>query len=164
VPRRLASLVSRGGLAALDTVAASDRPFIARDLSCATTGRYYERFVETMSGHGGPAGATADSSRRATTDRFYAAQCLKDETMAESVVDALQRAGPGALVVHVNGSFHSDFGLGAAERVRRRLSAARVVVVTAIPVPDPSAADPAPVRGQGDYLVFTRRPPPAVSK
>ena len=40
------------------------------------------------------------------------------------------------LVVHVNGAFHSDFGLGTAERVRRRLNGRRVVVVSMLPVKD----------------------------
>ena len=158
VPRRIASLVARTGLSGLDTILTSDRAFLASELRCQTSGRYYDRFVQTMSGHGGPSDSTADAAKRATTDRFYAAQCVKDETMAESIAAALSQGGAGTLVVHVNGSFHSDFGLGAAERVKRRLPAARIAVVTALPVPDPTAADPVPVRGQGDYLVFTRRP------
>ena len=157
VPRRLASLVARAGLAGLDTVPPSDRPFLARELRCETSGRYYDRFVQTMTGHGGPADSAGDAARRATTDRFYAAQCVKDETMAESVVTALRDGGAGTLVVHVNGAFHSDFALGTAERVKRRRPDARIVVVTAVPVADPAAEDPAPVRAQGDYVVFTRR-------
>jgi hypothetical protein len=61
--------------------------------------------------------------------------------------------------VHVNGSFHSDFGDGAAERVRRRLPRARVLVVSILPVENLDALKPTKEdRKRADYLVYTLRP------
>ena len=69
----------------------------------------------------------------AMTERFYQAQCVKDETMAESIVRARGDAS-APLVIQYNGDFHSDFGEGTAERVKRRLPDAKVLVISAIPV------------------------------
>ena len=104
--------------------------------------------------------ASADSKpadTQAKNDRFYLAQCVKDETMAESVADAFRNApGPRATIVHFNGSFHSDYGEGAAEGTRRRLPGRRVAVISMIPVDDIDTVAPGEDdRKQADYLVFT---------
>ncbi len=160
VPRRIASAVSRKGLAVLDTLAATERAFAARENSCPRDA-YYDRFAESMKGHsagGGPPTAADSAAMRAMTDRFYEAQCVKDEAMAESIVAARAKA-PGAIVFHVDGAFHSDFGLGTAARVRRRDPGARTVVLTAIPVDDPATASPAEHAARGDFVIVTRKPP-----
>jgi uncharacterized iron-regulated protein len=93
----------------------------------------------------------------ATIDRYYWSQCLKDETMAESIAAAVEARGgqPGA-VVHVTGAFHSDFGLGTAERTRRRLPDRRVATVTLLPVADLDTLTPSSEDLQrADYLVYT---------
>lgn len=163
VPRRLASAVSRSGLAAVDVLTAGDRALVAQSLECPRDDAYYARFAEQMRGHsagGGPASAGDSLTMRRMTDRFYEAQCVKDETMAESIV-AARAALPGALVLHVNGAFHSDLGLGTASRVRRRDGAARLLVVSAVPVADPATAEVAGLANRGDYVILTRRPPAA---
>jgi hypothetical protein len=113
-----------------------------------------------MGGHGAPGDADA------MVTRFYGAQCIKDETMAEAIVAARRAAGDGALVVHVNGAFHSDFGLGTAARVQRREGdRLRIAVVSFVPAPDLDAVDGAPLGAQGDWIVFTLRPEaPAASR
>jgi len=63
------------------------------------------------------------------------------------------------LVVHYNGAFHSDFKLGTAERARQRADGARVVVVTAVPVPDLDRLDPSGnERKRADYLLYVLAP------
>lgn len=79
--------------------------------------------------------------------------------MAESVVSALTRAGRGATVLHVTGAFHSDYGQGTVSRIRRRAPDARVIILSAIPVADPAAAQPDTAHTtRADYILFTRRP------
>lgn len=90
--------------------------------------------------------------------RFYEAQCVKDETMGESIAQAWRRAGSGAVVVHFNGAFHTDMGLGTAERARRRMPGSRSLVISAVPVPDARAATPASYADRGDYIVIAPRP------
>jgi uncharacterized iron-regulated protein len=163
VPRPIANEVAKGGLPVLDAKTGDERGWFARDLQCPDDDEYFGRFAKAMGGHGQGGGSTAASdsvaSSRDTLTRYYQAQCLKDETMAESIVTAgAARAvhGKAPLVVHVNGAFHSDFGLGAAARVRRRLPDARVAVITMLPVADLDTLSPGgdDLR-RADYLVYT---------
>lgn len=154
VPRPLASEVSRMGLAALATKAGAERAWFAQDLQCPTASsagheEYYTRFLEAMGQH-----------PDATADKFYFAQCLKDETMGESIaqawVTASGQGGTRPLVVHVNGAFHSDFHLGTASRAARRLPGKRIAVVSLLPEPDITAPAPdASARRRADFLVYT---------
>lgn len=158
VPRRLASLVGRKGLAAVDSLPSADRGFIATELKCPRD-KYYDRFKESMgdmSGHG-QAKLPADSVDR-MVNRFYEAQCVKDETMAEAIANARAKY-PDAVVVHVNGAFHSEYGQGTVSRVERRVPGVRVGLVSFVPTEDLDTADGKKVRKQGDYIVFTLKPP-----
>jgi uncharacterized iron-regulated protein len=155
VPRRHASSVAKEGPGALESLAPLEREWIARELHCPHD-TYFDRFAEHMANHPAPGAEKLTAvERRASTERYYFAQCVKDETMAESVVLALGRRGKGP-VVHFTGAFHSDFGFGTAERVRRRAEGRRVAVVSILPVKDldvvaPSAED----LRRADYLVYT---------
>lgn len=162
VPRRHASSVSRKGLAALDSLPAAERAEIGREIICPRDDQYYTRFADQMKGHsagGGPPSAADSAMMRSMTNRFYEAQCIKDETMAESIVAALDKAPKGALVFHVDGAFHSDYGLGTASRVKRRRPSLRTVVLTAIPVDDVATAKAAEYKERGDFVILTRKPP-----
>ena len=172
VPRRVASAVAKSGQPALEQLSPSDRLLVARDLQCPHDA-YFERFAQAMNGHGGdtktatapppaaapgPAAAAAPTAdQRAATDRYYWSQCVKDETMAESlaraVSDRADRTGP---IVHFTGAVHSDFGAGTAERTRRRLTGRQVAVVSMLPVADLDLVAPrAEDLGRGDFLVYT---------
>jgi len=160
VPRRLASAVSRRGLAVLDTMNARDRGYMAKENLCPKDA-YYEKFAETMKGHGaggGPPTAADAAAMAQMTDRFYEAQCVKDEAMGEAIAEAFTRAPKGTVVFQVDGAFHSDFGLGTAERAKRRLPNARSVVITAVPVADLAKADADAHVAKADYVLFTRAP------
>jgi uncharacterized iron-regulated protein len=151
VPRRFASSVAKTGLTALDVLPPTERSWVAADLQCPRDG-YFDRFAATMSGH--QATGSADDQKN-TTERYYFSQCVKDETMAESIAVGFDQHNR-KLVVHVNGAFHSDFGLGTAERVRRRLTGRRVAVVSVLPVKDLDALAPAgDDLKRADYLLYT---------
>ena len=157
VPRPLASAVGRKGLSALDTLTPAERVRAARDNTCPSDD-YHARFMEQMQGHGGAgsAGATGDTLPTAAAERFYLAQCVKDEAMAESIVEARRRAPRNAIVLHVNGAFHSDYAQGTVQRVRRREPTWKLAVVTAVAVRDPATAPVAPQGGRADIVIFTR--------
>lgn len=157
VPRPIASSVGRAGLAALDTLAASRR-HAAREISCPRDS-YHARFLQQMRSHSAGSGGAGqgDSLPTAVAERFYLAQCVKDETMAESIVAALRLAPRDALVVHFNGAFHSDYSQGVVDRVRRREPRWPVLTITAVPARDPASAELAAHRGRADFLLFTRR-------
>ena len=155
VPRRIAAEAAKGGPAAIDGLTAVDRAYAARDLRCPLDA-YFERFWETMNGH--PIAAAekdAGTERRASTERYFFSQCVKDETMAESIAARVDAPGP---IVHVTGAFHSDFGHGIPERVRRRAEGRRVAIVSIVPVKDLDAVAPsAEDLRRADYLLYTLR-------
>lgn len=165
VPRRLAADVSRGGLGALESLG-PDRALAARDFECPTEGAYYTRFVAQMSGHPMPGDEQPTPEQtRARNDRFYLAQCVKDETMAESIAAAFAaQSGAPRTIVHVTGAFHSDFAEGTAARTRRRLPDRRVVVISVLPVPSSDIDTVRPTdedMKRADFLVYTVAPPPS---
>jgi len=157
VPRRWASLVGRKGLAGLDSLGPTERAQAAATFNCPRD-KYYERFKTTMGDMSGHGQKVTKEEAQAMVDRFYEAQCVKDETMGEAIA-AAHAKWPDAVIVHVNGSFHSDFGQGTAERARNRLANARIAVVSFVPAVDLDTADGKNIRKQGEYIVFTLKPP-----
>jgi len=156
VPRRIAADVAKTGQPAIDALTTPDRSLAAADVQCPHD-TYFDRFVEQMGGGGHQAGSTSASAADTTTERYYWAQCIKDETMAESIASAYAKMGgkPG-VIVHVTGSFHSDYGDGTGERVRRRLTGRRVSIVSMLPVENLDTVAPAPADlKRADYLVYT---------
>lgn len=125
-------------------------PFLPRTTS-APPDRYWELFGETMKGHPGADGAV---------DRMYRAQCAKDDAMAEAIADYLA-AHPHRqpLVIHCNGNFHSDYGLGTAARLAARAPLAQAAVISMVAVPDVAAADLTAARKKAHYLLVVPAPP-----
>jgi len=154
VPRRIASAVAKGGKDTIDQLAEADRPLVARELQCPFDD-YFDRFAKSMGSHPAAPDETPED-QRAITERYYWSQCVKDETMAESIASVVERRAAAGPVVHYNGAFHSDFGLGTAERTRRRLPARRILTVSMLPVANLDALQPAGEDLQrADYLVYT---------
>jgi len=173
VPRSIAQKLAKAGKAAIEQLTETERGNTARDLLCPLD-TYFDRFAASMSDHPMP-NQSADE-KKAMAERYYWSQCVKDETMAEAIVAAVERnearpalserseaKGP---VVHYNGAFHSDFGLGTAERTRRRLPGKRTIVISMLPVSDLDKLQPAgeDLR-RADYLVYTdNSKPPSPDK
>ena len=95
VPRRYASLVSKKGIAALDSLseaAKSLMPKLPYEVTINDPG--YIEMREMMGMH-----------MQHGIDNFIAAQALKDYTMAHNIYQNLPEKG---LFIHYNGSFHSQ--------------------------------------------------------
>lgn len=148
VPRRHARAVSRGGLEALDELAEEDRAHVAAEPKAASPA-YRRRFAEVMRGMTGE-----------RLDRMYAAQCVKDDTMAESIHNYLEANPEIRRVVHLNGAFHSSYHLGTVNGLRARRPDVESVVVTCIPVDNPRAVDLPWIETFDDVLVFSPQPLP----
>jgi uncharacterized iron-regulated protein len=160
VPRPIASEVAKGGLEVLTKKTNAEKKLFATELKCPTDDAYFKRFTAAMGSHPAPGAAqpTADEARR-TAERYYFSQCLKDETMAESIAQASRAAGDKRpAVVHFNGAFHSDYRLGTAERAARRLPSAKIVVITVKPVGDLDSLTPTDDDKRiADYVVYTTK-------
>lgn len=133
VYRPIAARVARRGV-----LAGAGDPWAADHVD-TSKGEYRRRFNEVMDG--------GHKVSQKTLDNVYAAQCIKDDTMAESIAEALDRAAVARaassrwtspaqarppLVVHWNGRFHSDFGLGTVERLKSRRPDLNIAVVSMI--------------------------------
>jgi len=127
-PRKLARKTSLRGLEAV----AGER-HVARSTT-APDDRYRELFLEAMEEHPG-------EIPEERLGAFYEAQCLKDDTMAESIADFLEdHPARDPLVVHVCGRFHSDYGFGTVTRLLQRRPLCRVSVVTTVTSEKPEEA------------------------
>ncbi|MDR0788245.1 MAG: ChaN family lipoprotein [Gemmatimonadota bacterium] len=150
-PQTIASSIARYGLPALGSLSLDERRQVAADLQCPRDD-YWSRFQEAM--HGASDSPDAVALTPADTmflARAYEAQCARDETMAEAIVALV----PAVQVLHINGSFHSDFGLGIVPRIHRRAPGTTVVTISAFPVDD--LADP-PLDedlDRADFIIFT---------
>lgn len=92
VPRRYASLVSRGGFEALDSLPASQKLWIAPlPIPYDSTLPGYKKMLEMMPGHGAA--------------NFIKAQAIKDATMAHFILKYFET---GKLFIHYNGAYHSE--------------------------------------------------------
>lgn len=144
-PRSLAMEVARKGLTAV-----AGNELVAEQVSAPKDG-YWDAFVKEMSG--GPSHGAHGKPSDEMLERFYQSQCLKDDTMAETIVRLKEETAgeyPPRLVVLVCGRFHSDRGFGTVARIRSRNPSLVVKVLSAEAVsdgeigtfqPDPAVAD-----------------------
>ena len=103
IPRRYAAVVSSGGFEALKEISPDELKFIAPlpveydpELSC------YKDMLSMGSSIGGPMGSKI-------SENLPKAQAIKDATMAISISNNWQK---GKVVIHYNGSYHSDRHMG----------------------------------------------------
>jgi uncharacterized iron-regulated protein len=147
-------LVRRVAMQGIDSVAGERH--IARETS-APEDEYWDAFVETMQDDG--AHVTAHGGSLQT---FYQAQCLRDDTMAETVVDHLQArraVGDRPLCVLICGRGHSDFGRGTVARIKSRMPGLDVRVLSTELVDDLGESTYSVPRAVGDYVVVAEGEP-----
>lgn len=116
IPRRYASLVSKKGFEALDTLSAKEKTWMAplpMDYDAQLPG--YIKMLEMMGGHGGP--------------NMPKAQATKDATMAYFI---LQNFKPGNLFIHYNGSFHSENYDGINWYLKRKQPDLKYATITTV--------------------------------
>jgi uncharacterized iron-regulated protein len=136
IPRRYASLVSKKGFEALDTLSALEKTWIAPlpiDYDAQLPG--YVKMIEMMGGHGGP--------------NMPKAQASKDATMAYFI---LQNFKPGNLFIHYNGSFHSENYDGINWYLKRKqpdLKYATITTVSQKNIKELLAEN----KGKADYII-----------
>jgi len=98
IPRKYASLVSRNGLQALDSLDSEAKNYLPKlPIGLDTTLPGYAAMKDMM--HGAPG----------NSDFMIQAQALKDATMAESLFRVISA---GKKILHINGSYHSKDGEG----------------------------------------------------
>ena len=116
IPRRYASLVSKKGVEALDTLSPLEKSWMAplpMDYDAQLPG--YVKMLEMMGGHGGA--------------NMPKAQATKDATMAYFI---LQHFKPGYLFIHYNGSYHSDNYEGINWYLKRKQPDLKYATITTV--------------------------------
>lgn len=142
--------VGREGLAALTD---ADKTYLAWPVLAPEGDDYHKRFVAIMNegaAHGGRAMSVEQIGRT------YQAQCVRDQAMADAVAKTLDT---GKRVMHVNGSFHSDAGLGTVQRLLWLRPRTRVALVKCHAVTDPTRADVSKLATEADWLVIVPSTP-----
>ena len=145
IPRPVARRVSREGIAAVRKAEWMPQEFEA------PVDEYHRRFFSVMGGDR----PGADLER---LYRFYCAQCVKDEVMAESIVHWTRMPTDGAIIVFWCGRFHSDYGLGTAQRVLRRRPDLDLAVVSTTVAPRRASALSDDEQRSGDYVWIVPEP------
>jgi len=150
VPRRYAGRLAMRGDLDIHALPDSEKVWVARELK-APEGEYRDRFMEVLEDPEQP-----QAMARINPENLYKAQCLKDDTMAESIHEFLQKH-PEYKIVSYQGDFHSAFGLGIVEKLKLINPTLSTAVVSIVPVEDYPPEDVSDYKEQGDYLIFVRR-------
>jgi uncharacterized iron-regulated protein len=119
IPRSLARKVSRGEGQTLSVQGNEHAPWQLNTDDPA----YRARFAEAMGLQGG--------TEKKNLDDWFAAQCIKDERMAESIANSIKKTDLHTpLVVHWCGRFHSDYRLGTVSRLSERRPDLNIITVS----------------------------------
>ena len=153
IPRRYASMISKQGINALDSLSQEEKKFVARK-HIVFEDEYKERFIKTMKNN------IAHSSKMPkgmmmNFDLIYAAQCIKDDTMAESILK-YQRIPPRKKVIHFNGDFHSRKHLGTAQKIQVLEPILKVAVIAPLMCEDEFIWEDEDLL-EGEFLILIKK-------
>lgn len=152
IPRDYATRVAREGWGFVHSLPPEDRRLIAQRLS-APENKYKKEFFAIMSNMGGHEASPED------LENYYLAQCIKDDTMAESIALHL-KTHPGGKIIHFNGDFHSRAWLGTVSSLQELMPDLRLAVISPEFVEDPQNPDlPAGMDAVANYLLLLKHQP-----
>ncbi|MDX1532160.1 MAG: ChaN family lipoprotein [Rhodothermales bacterium] len=165
-PGRYVSLVGRAGPEALLQLPETARAWLpplpvappSERLAAKFTGWMEAMAAAHGGGHGGGHGGDSTGAVHGNAvdmDHLLAAQNLRDATMGHAIAETLKE-NPGALVLHLNGTFHSEGALGVPEHLLRYAPGTRVLTLTAKPGDPSLALDPERFDGGDGFRVVTR--------
>jgi uncharacterized iron-regulated protein len=123
IPRRYASVVSSGGFEALQKIPSEELKYIAPlpieydpELSC------YKDMLSMGGAIGGQMGGKVN-------ENLPKAQAIKDATMAKSITNNWQK---GQIIIHYNGSYHSDKHMGIVWYLNKYNPLMRIITISAV--------------------------------
>jgi uncharacterized iron-regulated protein len=136
VPRRYASLVYKQGFEALNKLTADEKAFIA-PLPIAYDPELpgYKDMLAMAGGHGG--------------DNLPKAQAIKDATMGYFIAKNLK---PGTLIIHYNGSYHSDGFEGINWYLKKDKPNVKIVTIASVTQKDVDTLD-AEFLNKADFIL-----------
>jgi uncharacterized iron-regulated protein len=143
-PRRYVNMVSRKGMASLDSLPKESKKFLPPLPYDTLGGKYREKFMEFMRG-GSPGTANF---------RIYYSQNLWDAGMAYSIYRYWKK-NREKKILHVVGKFHCDEKLGTAEQLQNRKSSLSILNISCFSAADFANPDWKKYAHLGDYVFLT---------
>lgn len=144
-PRRYVNMVSRNGRDALNSLS-KDALRSLPPLPYAEPSAAYSAKFKTLMG--------PSPEAQQGIDKILASQSLWDASMAHAVYSFLKE-NKHPLVVHLNGSFHTENRLGTVEHLLKYRPETIGLVVTIRYEDDFTTFDPAKHKGLGDFVILT---------
>lgn len=144
-PRRYVNMVSRLGRSSLDGLSDDAKDWLPPLPYPQPSERYAAKF-KTLMGNG--------PEMKAGLVNIVDSQTLWDTSMAHAIARQLKRNKKG-LVVHLNGSFHTESRMGTAEQLLNYRKKAKLVVVTIRYEEDFTKFDKAKHEDLGDFVILT---------
>lgn len=124
-PRRYVNRVSRLGRASLNELSAQAKQWLAPLPYGEPSEKYAEKFVNLMNQN-----SMSNPAHQITKDSpVLSSQSLWDATMAFSIAEVFNTK-KNALVIQVNGSFHSEEKMGICDHLTRYRKGTKMLVVT----------------------------------
>lgn len=151
IPRFLAATMAKEG--SVDSVQPQFKPYLPQH-TYAPEGKYKDKFTAYMS-------QSEQGRMRIPTARLnqvFAAQCIKDDKMAESIYYYLEE-NQDKVVLHINGCFHSDGHLGTVQKLEALNPRLHTAVITPkdMPADKNYGAQIAGHKQDGEYIVYFTR-------
>ncbi len=139
---RYSNVVTKSGLETLNQLPANSKQFIAPLPIDTATGRYYDKFIETLGGHSmGPM-------------KIYQTQNFWDATMAWSIAKYAKN-NKDKKIFQVNGRFHSDEKLGTLAKLAKYAPKLKILNISAFSADDFNDPDWKKYAVLGDYIIVT---------
>ncbi len=145
-PRRYVNMVSRNGRDSVNNLSPVAKKWLAPLPYAAPSAEYAKKFNSLMGGMNG-----GDTHSLA---KILDSQTLWDATMAFSIAERLKN-DKNSLIVHLNGSFHTENRLGTAEQLLKLSPKAKVLVVTMRSEDDFTKFDKAKHTDLGNFIILT---------
>lgn len=139
---RYSNAVTKSGLEALKGFPEASRPFLPPLPVDTATGRYYDKFIETLGGH------------NMGNMKIYQTQNLWDAAMSWSIVK-YYKANKGVKIFQVNGRFHSDEKLGTLAKLKQQLPKLKIANISCFSGDDFGNPDWHKHQHLADYIILT---------
>ena len=148
-PHRYVRLVGRRGAEALTGLPEQSRTFLPKKPYAFVDTAYQNRFLRLMGEMAGHGLGTAMSP-------LFAAQQLWDATMAQSIYTAYRASRRRRTkVLHINGSFHSDYRQGTVSQLQRLNRRLDLVTISAVRMERLDEVDWSQHVGLADFVILT---------
>jgi len=145
-PRRYVNMVSRNGRDSINNLSPEAKKWLAPLPFASPSAEYAKKFNSLMGGMNG-----GDNH---SLTKILDSQTLWDATMAFSIAERLKN-NKNSLIIHLNGSFHTENRLGAAEQLLTFSPKAKVLVITMRSEDDFTKFDKTKHTDLGDFVILT---------